>query len=366
MTKKIPMLLLVLLTLQLSINAMERGGPSEDERIRQEEQRLRPTTGEALMMSVGLGEIVRAARARAASADRQIGDRISDAILRRDDVLLNQLVDSEILSNVNQRFDYLISSQCTMLMVAAREGKVDLVHYLIAAGANPDLQSQDGKTALMFAAECRNAAAVEIIGVLCRHGANVNAMAYAVVMEGRGYGQGWTVLAHAIQAGSLANVEALLAHHANPGLARPAPDKRSALELTVQVVRDADIERKRMRMLHGGHTDATYASPIKYDNQVKMLQVLIDHGADVNETFAMPYEEDLSGWGEPVEEEGMPRMGTVLVLAAKYGYKAMVEVILNARTLDFSIEDQGNVAANVATIKGYGEIAEIIRARLPK
>jgi ankyrin repeat protein len=62
----------------------------------------------------------------------------------------------------------------SVLMIASERGSVPIVNALLAAGADPNLETRIGKTALMFAAEkCH----LEVIKALLEKGANIRAVA---------------------------------------------------------------------------------------------------------------------------------------------------------------------------------------------
>ncbi|MCB1143104.1 MAG: ankyrin repeat domain-containing protein [Leptospiraceae bacterium] len=73
-------------------------------------------------------------------------------------------------SNVNERDSF--QKKYTALMVASKEGDLQLVKLLIDRGANVNATTPDGHTALMYASYNRYP---EIVKVLIEHGANVNA-----------------------------------------------------------------------------------------------------------------------------------------------------------------------------------------------
>ncbi|TGL63629.1 ankyrin repeat domain-containing protein [Leptospira sarikeiensis] len=59
----------------------------------------------------------------------------------------------------------------TPLMIAAREGEVEIADFLIRNGADINARTRDGHTALMMAVYNRN---IEIVKLLLKNGANVS------------------------------------------------------------------------------------------------------------------------------------------------------------------------------------------------
>ncbi len=74
---------------------------------------------------------------------------------------------------MRERFIKRKITECEQLFEAMGKGAVAQVEKLLARGVSPDCRDNEGKTALMRAAEDGNPA---LVGVLIRHGADVNAL----------------------------------------------------------------------------------------------------------------------------------------------------------------------------------------------
>ncbi len=92
-------------------------------------------------------------------------DQLTKAVMNKDTATVNQLLAGGIDVNVREK-----NSNATVLMVASSyEGYADMIELLILRGADVNAQSNDGKTALMWAADN----APDAVEMLLNHRANV-------------------------------------------------------------------------------------------------------------------------------------------------------------------------------------------------
>lgn len=156
---------------------------------------------------------------------------------RKDDKLLNQLINAVVKRNpkaiikaINDGVDIdaFDETGSTALFLAANWGCVDIVRFLIEAGADVNRGDEDDKeTPLMIAAARTNLYGnkiyigdnghIEVMKLLIKAGANVNAKSSF----------GWTALMGAANAGSIEAVKLLLKSGANPK--HRSADKDTAL-----------------------------------------------------------------------------------------------------------------------------------------
>ena len=187
------------------------------------------------------------------------------------------------------------------LLLAAERGNPDMITLLLDAGAAPNATLKNGETALMMAARTGNVAAIE---VLTKHGADVNA---------REQLRGTTALMWAAAYKNPGAVNALLAHGADASLRsnaiprgrRPylAPSGRERIEQVKRGVNvsgvtplpragktsapppptdDDGLPAPRQATADwGGLTALVFAAR---EGDIATAKILLDHGADVNQT----------------------------------------------------------------------------------
>lgn len=97
--------------------------------------------------------------------------------------------------------DHRINSE-TLLMIAAREGKYELVSLLVEKGADVNAKSSKGHNAMSFSSRYGH---LRIVQYLLNHGAEVNIS----------NNNNWTPLLKAARGGHLEVVDYLLAHDAD-------------------------------------------------------------------------------------------------------------------------------------------------------
>lgn len=163
----------------------------------------------------------------------------------------------------------------TPLFQAARAGWMRVAAFLLAHGADPNVDSGQLGKPLLAAAQSGNKAIVEL---LLDHGADVNAPAPST-----GFIPGCTALHIAVDKGFLAVAETLLDHKADVN-ARDN-DGQTPLHLAAA---SGQPEMMKVLLAHGADVNAkdkNDATPLHIaasDGYVEIVKTLLAHGADVN------------------------------------------------------------------------------------
>jgi ankyrin repeat protein len=271
--------------------------------------------------------------------------------------------------------DASLSDGQTLLMLAARTGKVDAVQSLVRHGADVNAHEQRmGTTALMWAAIDDRAEAVQ---ALVAAGADLDARSRVTdyphtppgvvgdkVEEGASYvGQtvlpkgGWTALMYAARQGSIAAVRALA--DAKADLNARDEDGTSALIFaiinghyavaTVLVEKGADpnlADRTGATPLYSAvdmHTMATTfgrpdLTPAAAAGSVDAIKMLLSHGADPNRRLSAKVIKRVYNPGDPRLGEG----STAFMRAAKGGDVAVMRLLLKAGADPALAQKNGN------------------------
>ena len=199
----------------------------------------------------------------------------------------------------------------TVLMTAARTGRPAAVMALLDAGANPNGgESEFGETPLMWAAsEDRD----DVVRLLVARGAEVNARSAKTAFDRERQGQSvlprgnWTPLMYAARQGAKAAVRALADGGADLNL--QSPDGATALHLAIinahfdlaalLLEKGADpnvpdvsgmgalyaaVDMNTLPFMHG----RPYPKPSGRLGVTDMVNVLLAHGADVNQRLKTP------------------------------------------------------------------------------
>ncbi|MCP5487705.1 MAG: ankyrin repeat domain-containing protein [Verrucomicrobia bacterium] len=188
-----------------------------------------------------------------------------------------------------------VSSQgASPLLFAVQEQSTNAFLALLAAGADPSLSTKKGDCPLM------NATRRDLFFVqeLLKAGADVNVFdAY-----------GWTLLRHAIRAGSLEMIQMLLEHGAEPNRY-----KKDRWPLALAAAHHGDVE---------------------------IMQALLNHGLDVDVR-------DLEGQ-------------TALMAAARNGDEKMISFLLDAGAAPGIRDTRGLTAWHLASLSGQFQIATML------
>jgi ankyrin repeat protein len=158
----------------------------------------------------------------------------------------------------------------TALMLAAQQGRVDLIRALLDAGATINLTNTRGGTALMYAAVVGDPATVKL---LLLRGATINTQS----------SNGWTALMIAAVKGYDELVRLLLARGADPNLRDIygwTPLMRAAYENRLTVVR-ALLASNATKVNVSNDNGATALHQAARRGHLQIVQLLIDHGADL-------------------------------------------------------------------------------------
>ncbi len=158
----------------------------------------------------------------------------------------------------------------TALMLAAQQGRLDLIRTLLDAGATVDITNTRGGTALMYAAVLGDTAPIKL---LLARGSAVNTQSST----------GWTALMIAAVMGHDALVRLLLDQGANAGLADIygwTPLMRATYEKRLHVVRML-LTSKSVNVNARNDNGATALHYAALRNQFEIAQLLIANGADL-------------------------------------------------------------------------------------
>ncbi|XP_019848666.1 PREDICTED: ankyrin repeat domain-containing protein 29-like [Amphimedon queenslandica] len=183
----------------------------------------------------------------------------------------------------------------TPLQTASKQGHITIVNKLLQYKADPNQDGIDGATALMLASNFDH---FDIVEQLLSSGASVNKTMF----------DGWTALIFACDQNHLQIVKRLLQSGANPNV-----------------------------LTHSSKCSPVYFASSKHNNP-SMLAALIETGADINTTT----------------ETGV----TPLIVAAQFGFEAIVSVLLNHKALLDCQTHHGFTALMAAAHKGHVDITE--------
>ena len=158
----------------------------------------------------------------------------------------------------------------TALMLAAQQGRLDLMRTLLDAGATVDITNTRGGTAMMYAAVLGDTAPIKL---LLARGAAVNTQS----------SNGWTTLMIAAVMGHDELVRLLLDHGANAGLADIygwTPLMRATYERRLDVVRIL-LRSGSANVNARNDNGATALHHAALRGELEIAQLLIAKGADL-------------------------------------------------------------------------------------
>ena len=248
----------------------------------------------------------------------------------------------------------------TALMYAIENYHIEIVEALLNANADPNIQKEDGWTALMSACLNDNA---EVVDVLLKGGADPN-------IQDK---DGWTALMSACRNDHSKVVEVLLKGGANPNIQEK--DGGTALmsscrnghfnvvEVLLKGDADPDIQEK------DGWT-ALMAACQK--GHLKVVEVLLKAGANPNiqdeDGFTALMSASRSGHLEVVKVllkgNANPNIHgdgwTALMSASKSGHSQIVEILLKGGADPNIHNEEGWAALMSACLNGHSEVAEIL------
>ena len=168
-------------------------------------------------------------------------------------------------ANANQEaWSEITDTESPPVMIAAKEGRVEMLKVLVDAKADVNLRSADGSTALTVAANNTQWAAVNF---LLDHGADVNTQD----------AKGTSALIAATAAGDVHEVATLLDHGANPKLT----DKGGLAALSVT----ESPTLWKLLVDHGADVNVVVrgSTPLQYfiaEGKVKLVKVFLEYKPD--------------------------------------------------------------------------------------
>ena len=279
------------------------------------------------------------------------------------------------------------SGETALMMDAAGDAHLSVLRLLLAHSANPDLQSNNGRTALMIAASQGREAYVK---ALLRANASTELQCSLQ----------WTALQWAESNGQTAIAELLRQHAAPPQLAAP-PDASEATRSSLASLPEEILAaagrgelQKVVKWLHkGGKVDAlgSFAamapmapnhatSPISLLHaavtygQLEMVKELLKRGASVDLQTALGASALMGAVGNGhlsivhvlLQHSANPDLknsygATALMWAAYGGQEACVQALLRAKADTELLNEAGFTALQLAEARGHTAIATLIQ-----
>ena len=279
------------------------------------------------------------------------------------------------------------SGETALMMDAAGDAHLSVLRLLLAHSANPDLQSNNGRTALMIAASQGREAYVK---ALLRANASTELQCSLQ----------WTALQWAESNGQTAIAELLRQHAAPPQLAAP-PDASEATRSSLASLPEEILAaagrgelQKVVKWLHkGGKVDAlgSFAamapmapnhatSPISLLHaavtygQLEMVKELLKRGASVDLQTALGASALMGAVGNGhlsivhvlLQHSANPDLknsygATALMWAAYGGQEACVQALLRAKADTELLNEAGFTALQLAEARGHTAIAKLIQ-----
>lgn len=279
-----------------------------------------------------------------------------------------ELSDVEAIVNAGADVDGSINGGPTALMVAAQDGHINIVRFLLRNGADVNAMSKGGgATPLIVACTMGH---IEIVKMLIEKGANVN-----LQKEGRR-----SALVQAAIGGHVEIVNILLEEGANVRvvggrgftalMAASFSGKKEIFRAFVERGAGEDVNLNR---LHG----QTALSLATMNGHTEIVNDLLALGADINAVMAKDYTLLMMAATsgniallQTLKEKGMDFNlnaqttdgRTALMLAARMGRKDMVNELLRLGA-DKNVQDEkGNTALFWANEKGHIDVADILEA----
>jgi ankyrin repeat protein len=246
----------------------------------------------------------------------------------------------------------------TALFIAARDGHSEIVRYLLAAGADPDVPCTEGGTALSIAASRQRRA--DIVRVLLEAGADP--------MGPRPKGR--TALAWAALQGDYESVRLLL--HASRRAGQPRAVEREIVKSLR--VRNDDL-RHRIRKLLTVEEPLTMVQRAARDGPLELLKTILSQGAEPSSAdpgdawtplhWAAGYEGDVERTSLLLDAGANPNAATSdgytpLMAAAQAGDAARVRLLLAAGANPNAVDVDNRSALHIAAWRSTGEVVTLL------
>ena len=231
----------------------------------------------------------------------------------------NDLAAADLLIAAGASVSAVNELGATPLWLAALNGSAPMVERLLDAGASPNAALKMGEQPLMTAAR---GGVVEVVELLLEHGADVNA---------RELERGQTALMWAVAQRQTAVARTLIAQGADLHV-------RSKVWYQLENTAGNTNPIGNFRMAHGGSTPLLFAAR---NGDSATTQVLIDGGADVNDTA--------------------PSGTSALVVAAHSGHVALATYLL-CQGADPTAAGAGYTALHAAVLRGEPDLVDALLA----
>jgi ankyrin repeat protein len=238
-----------------------------------------------------------------AAAARVGNSEILDALLRAN-ADVNQRLRCPLLSYENRK-----SRNMTALHWASAYGKENMVAALLAAGANVSIKSQDDGSSPLAKAVSKGFTSV--VSMLVKAGCDPNAELYKAFNGARGER---TMLILAIHGGHVSTAAELIA------LGARVNSPHMVLSPLVTAIAHGSVAMVQLLLTHGANPNHLSTSMGRTallvatrSNHIDIVQLLIAHGADLTQSYI-----------GPERDKG----AAPLHIAAKFGYVHLVELFL--------------------------------------
>ena len=179
--------------------------------------------------------------------------------------------------------------ETTALSVAANDGHLDVVRYLVEQGAGMEKVDRDGNTPLIYASDCGH---LEVVRYLLDQGADRDAVDY----------EGYTPLHCAAQQGHLETAKLLMVYGADLNM-RTLRGQLPFESARTEEIRQAIRDEPRRRMDHGHKRATMYGLHPNTDTSASTLQDEVEDVGDEKSNKILRLDEGAEAEGKVAEED---------------------------------------------------------------